>query len=147
MAVPEESMAVPEEAPSPVIPVMVLLILGVMIIIPSMIMTYDPKVYWTAKMEEVQTHFVLGAFLIPICLLLAVQAFGIPHVNPTDASQSPSPPTVMESISHNMTTSVILVVIIIVLLMFIPLRNVLQGPWQPPPSSYARNQPLFGRRR
>ncbi|CAM6121560.1 unnamed protein product [Calypogeia fissa] len=147
MAVPEEPMAVQEESPSPMIPIIVLLILGVMMIIPSMFMTYDPKVYWTAKMAEVQTHFVLGAFLIPICLLLAVQAFGIPHVNPTDAPQSPSPPTVVESISHNLTTSVILVVIIIVLLMFIPLRNVLQGPWQPPPSSYGRNQPLFGRRR
>lgn len=126
-------MAVPEDSPSPVMPIIVLVILGTMMTLSSM-MAYDPT-YWTSTIEQVQTHFVAGAFLIPICLLLAVQAFGIPRVNPMEP---PASSPLLEAVSQNLTTSILLVFVIFVLLMLLPLRNVVLGSWEPPPTS-ARN--------
>lgn len=117
------------ESPSPVIPIIVLVILGVMMTIPTMV-SYDPD-YWTNTIADAQTHFILGAFLIPICLVLAVQAFGLPQANPIEPRTPQSP--LMQSITQNSTTSMLLLGAIFILLMLIPLRSVLQGPWQPPP--------------
>ncbi|CAM6105315.1 unnamed protein product [Calypogeia fissa] len=122
-------MDAPAEPPSPVIPIIVLFILGTMMTIPTMI-SYDPD-YWTNTIAQVQTHFILGAFLIPICLLLAVQAFGIPQVNPMEPQTPMSP--FMQSITQNSTTSMLLVGVIFVLLMLVPLRSLLQSPPPPPP--------------
>jgi cytochrome b561 len=106
--------------PSPTMPIIVLLMLVTMLTISSM-MTYDPE-YWISTMKQVQTHFVLGAFLIPICLLLAVQVFGIPQVNPVEQRTASAPTFITQ------TTSILLAMIIFVLLMLIPLGGALVGP-------------------
>jgi hypothetical protein len=105
--------------PSPTVPGLLLVMVILMLILSSMLAA-DPD-YWVTTIQQVQTHFVLGAFLIPICLLLAVQVFGLPQVNPVEQKI----PTAKGYMAQ--TTSIILAVVIFTLLMFIPLRGSLVG--------------------
>ncbi|KAL2651970.1 hypothetical protein R1flu_020098 [Riccia fluitans] len=72
-------VAMMQEGPSPIIPIVILAIVGVMLSLSS-IFEVDPN-YMQKTLESIQSHFFLGALLIPVCIFLIIQAVGIPNTN------------------------------------------------------------------
>ncbi|BBM98986.1 hypothetical protein MPTK1_1g17800 [Marchantia polymorpha subsp. ruderalis] len=129
MATEGRQMAMAQEGPSPIIPIVILAIVGVMLSF-SNFFEVDPS-YMQHTLESIQSHFFLGALLIPVCIFLIVHAVGMPEVNAPGPRISYSP--IVESMMQDPATSMFLFVIIIGLLIAIPFHSYIHAPWQPPP--------------
>ncbi|KAL3699877.1 hypothetical protein R1sor_017899 [Riccia sorocarpa] len=117
-----------QEGPSPVIPIVILGIVGVMLSLSNMF-EVDPN-YMQETLESIQSHFFLGALLIPVCILLIIQAVGMPSTNMVGPPVSFIP--IVQSLMQDPTTSLFLFAVILCLLVAIPFHNYIHAPWQTP---------------
>ncbi|CAM6087879.1 unnamed protein product [Calypogeia fissa] len=129
-----------ENGPSPLIPVIILIIVATLRWVllqmgqvwSSFESRFETQSYdWGSTIDTIQWHLTITALLIPICLLLAIHAFGIPQANRVRNVAPPSP--FVNAITQNLWAGILILVLIMALLLSIPIRSILQWPWQQQP--------------